>query len=66
MTFDDLTSEFLSERATKEDIFEVEGIRFRAIYNEGLKVYRLFYVDTNVDPRSEDYEWIEYLLTKKN
>ena len=59
MTFEDLTPKFLSERATKEDIFEVEGIRFRAIYNEGLNVYKLFYVDTNVDPRSEDYEWVE-------
>jgi hypothetical protein len=59
MTFDDLTPEFLSERATKEDIFEVEGTRFRAIYNEGLNVYKLFYVDRNVDVSSEDYEWVE-------
>ena len=59
MTFEDLTEEFLHERATKEDIFEVEGTRFSAIYNEGLNVYKLFYVDSNVDPYSEDYEWIE-------
>lgn len=59
MTFEDLTPEFLSERATKEDIFEVEGTCFRAIYNEGLNVYKLFYIDTNVDPHNEDYEWVE-------
>lgn len=59
MTFEDLTPEYLDERATKEDIFEVEGTRFRAIYNEGLNVYKLFYVDNRVDPRDEDYEWIE-------
>ena len=59
MTFDELTPEYLHERATKEDIFEVEGTRFSAIYNEGLNVYKLFYVDRNVDPRDEDYEWIE-------
>lgn len=59
MKFEDLTPEFLCERATKEDIFEVEGTRFSAIYNEGLNVYKLFYVDSEVDPSSEDYEWIE-------
>lgn len=59
MTFDELTPEYLHERATKEDIFEVEGTRFEAIYNEGLNVFKLFYVDRNVDPRDEDYEWIE-------
>jgi hypothetical protein len=59
MTFEDLTEEFLHERATKEDVFEVNGTRFSAIYNEGLNVFKLFYVDKNVDPRSEDYEWIE-------
>lgn len=53
MTFDDLTPEFLSERATKEDIFEVDGTRFSAIYNEGLNVFKLFYVDRNDD------EWVE-------
>lgn len=59
MTFDELTPEYLHERATKEDIFEVEGTRFSAIYNEGLNVYKLFYVDNRLDPRDEDYEWIE-------
>lgn len=59
MKFEDLTEEFLHERATKEDIFEVNGTRFSAIYNEGLNVFKLFYVDNRVDPRSEDYEWIE-------
>lgn len=59
MTFEELTPEYLHERATKEDIFEVEGTRFEAIYNEGLNVFKLFYVDRNVDPRDEDYEWIE-------
>jgi hypothetical protein len=53
MTFEELTEEFLHERATKEDIFEVEGTRFSAIYNEGLNVFKLFYVDKNVD------EWVE-------
>lgn len=53
MKFEDLTEEFLHERATKEDIFEVNGTRFRAIYNEGLNVFKLFYVDRDVD------EWIE-------
>ena len=59
MTFEELTEEYLHERATKEDIFEVEGTRFSAIYNEGLNVYKLFYVDSKVDPSSEDYEWVE-------
>ena len=59
MKFEELTEEFLHERATKEDIFEVNGTRFSAIYNEGLNVYKLFYVDSNVDPYSEDYEWVE-------
>lgn len=59
MKFEELTKEFLHERATKEDIFEVEGTRFEAIYNEGLNVFKLFYVDSEVDPYSEDYEWIE-------
>lgn len=65
MTFEDLTPEFLSERATKEDIFEVEGTRFKAIYNEGLNLYKLFYVDSEVDPRSEDYEWIEIFFNEE-
>lgn len=59
MTFEELTPEYLHERATKEDIFEVEGTRFSAIYNEGLNVFKLFYVDSNIDPSSEDYEWVE-------
>lgn len=59
MKFEELTEEFLHERATKEDIFEVEGTRFSAIYNEGLNVFKLFYVDRNVDVSSEDYEWVE-------
>ena len=53
MTFEELTPEFLHERATKEDIFEVGGTRFSAIYNEGLIVFKLFYVDKDVD------EWVE-------
>lgn len=65
MTFDELTPEYLHERATKEDIFEVEGTRFEAIYNEGLNVFKLFYVDRNVDPRDEDYEWIEITFDKE-
>jgi len=65
ITFEDLTPEFLSERATKEDIFEVEGTRFKAIYNEGLNLYKLFYVDSEVDPRSEDYEWIEIFFNEE-
>ena len=65
MTFEDLTPEFLSERATKEDIFEVEGTRFKAIYNEGLNLYKLFYVDSEVNPRSEDYEWIEIFFNEE-
>lgn len=64
MKFEELTEEFLSERATKEDIFEVEGINVRAIYNEGLNVYKLFYVDTDVKPCDADCEWIEYLLVR--
>lgn len=66
MTFDDLTPEYLHERATKEDIFEVEGTRFSAIYNEGLNVYKLFYVDSKVDPSSEDYEWVEVSFDEGN
>lgn len=65
MTFEDLTPEFLSERASKEDIFEVEGTRFNAIYNEGLNVYKLFYVDIKSDPRDEDYEWIEIYFNEE-
>lgn len=65
MTFEDLTPEFLSERASKEDIFEVEGTRFSAIYNEGLNVYKLFYVDNEVDFSDEDYEWIEIYFNEE-
>lgn len=61
MTFEDLTPEFLNERATKEDIFEVEGTRFKAIYNEGLNLYKLFYVDNEVEP----YEWIEIFFNEE-
>ena len=64
MKFEELTPEFLSERAAKDDIFEVDGIRCRAIYNEGLDEYRLLYVDTDVDPCDADCEWIEYLLAR--
>lgn len=66
MKFEDLTPEFLHERATKEDIFEVEGTRFSAIYNEGLNVFKLFYVDSEIDPSSEDYEWVEVTFDEDN
>lgn len=66
MTFEDLTPEFLHERAAKEDIFEVKGTRFSAIYNEGLNVFKLFYVDSSVDPYSEDYEWVEISFDEDN
>lgn len=65
MTFDELTPEYLHERVTKEDIFEVEGTCFSAIYNEGLNVFKLFYVDNRLDPRDEDYEWIEVSFNKE-
>lgn len=66
MKFEELTEEFLHERATKEDIFEVEGTCFSAIYNEGLNVFKLFYVDNRVDPCSEDYEWVEVSFDEDN